>query len=396
MASIRVKFRKSTVNGKDGILVIQLIRDRKVKLISTRFRLFPWEWDAQRETITPDTADKARESYLLEVHMALEVELQKLGELAARLAARGAYTVDELAEHYVNNSLSGYLFPFMDRLISKLKDDNHSATAAIYRVARNSFHSFRKGYDVPISGIDSGLMKQYESFLKNNGVSMNSISCYMRVWRAAYNKAVEEGLTTQRYPFKNVYTGIARTVKRAIGEPLIVHLKRLDLSGIKELSIARDLFLFSFYTRGMSFIDMANLTHDDIRTGYLLYTRSKTKQNLAIKIEPCMEEIITRYRHETVDNYLLPIYHPGNRSSVSTLRTHNKRLKRISAMLSLDKPLTSYVSRHSWATIAMRKGIPLPVISEGMGHENEQTTRIYLDTFEQSTLDRANAHVIMP
>jgi site-specific recombinase XerD len=394
MVSIKLKFRKSKVKEKEGSLIIQLIRNRKVKLLTTRFRIFEQEWDAQKEAIIAHTDDPVRETYLAETQNALAIDLEKLTEMAKLLDVKGAYSVDELAERYTDRSLNGYTFPFMNWLIKKLKDENRYGTAAIYRVAKNSLQRFRNGADIPINAIDAGLVKQYETYLKNKGVSMNSISCYMRVWRAVYNKAVEERLTIQRHPFKHVYTGIAKTVKRAVREELIIHLKELDLSEMKELSIARDLFLFSFYTRGMSFVDMAGLTHKNMRTGYLLYTRSKTRQSLAIRIEPCMEEIIARYRNETIGNYLLPICHSGNCDPASALRTYNKRLKRISDICSLEKPLTSYVARHSWATIALRKGIPLPVISESMGHGNEHTTRIYLDSLEQSTLDLANAHVI--
>ncbi|MDR0429033.1 MAG: site-specific integrase [Tannerellaceae bacterium] len=152
--------------------------------------------------------------------------------------------------------------------------------------------------------------------------------------------------------------------------------------------------MFSFYTRGMSFIDMANLTQNNLKNGYIAYSRSKTKQVLTIKVEKCIEKIIERYKDLTIENYLLPIYSKQNHSSGSNLRTYNKRLKRISEILGLEKPLSSYVSRHSWATIALRKGISVQVISEGMGHENEKTTRIYLASMDQSVIDKANAQII--
>jgi integrase len=144
----------------------------------------------------------------------------------------------------------------------------------------------------------------------------------------------------------------------------------------------------------MSFVDMANLTDDNLKAGYLIYTRSKTSQKLTIRTEPCMDEIIERYSDVRLTPFLLPIYHPENRNPVSALRTYNKRLAQISRLMELENPISSYVSRHSWATLARRKGISLPVISESMGHENERTTRIYLASLEQSVIDQANAQVI--
>jgi len=146
--------------------------------------------------------------------------------------------------------------------------------------------------------------------------------------------------------------------------------------------------------RGVSFIDMANLRKCNVKNGYIIYSRSKTRQILTVKLEACMQEIIARYEAQTIDDYLLPVYTMQNYNLSSQLRNHNKRLKRISDLLGLDKPLSSYVSRHTWATLALHKEIPIVVISESMGHENETTTRIYLASLGQSVVDKANAKII--
>jgi site-specific recombinase XerD len=394
MASIKVKLRKSTVKEKEGVLIFQVINDRKVKCLTTRFHLFSHEWDMKKDEVILHAADKDREVYLRSLIDSLDKELGKLNRCMEILNKKPAYSVSELLERYADSSLNGNIFPFMERLIGKLKAENRIRTAAIYSVAKRSFHSFRQGVDLSIDIIDTGIIRRYETYLKLKQVSMNTISCYMRIWRSVYNQAVEEGLATQRHPFKNVYTGVAKTAKRAVNEILVMKLKDLDLSDSKELAMARDLFMFSFYTRGMSFIDMANLKRTQVQKGYLTYMRSKTRQTLTIRIEPCIEEIINRYKCKTLDSFLLPIFHPGNRDASSTLRTYNKRLVRISGKLGLEKPLTSYVARHTWATIALRRGIPMSVISEGMGHESEHTTRIYLAAIEQSAIDKANAQII--
>ena len=216
----------------------------------------------------------------------------------------------------------------------------------------------------------------------------------MRSLRSVYSQAVKRGLTSQKNPFANIFTRTDKTVKRAVNEDVITRIKNLDLTEYKELALARDLFMFSFYMRGISFIDMANLRKSNVKNGYIIYSRSKTRQMLTVKLEECMQKIISRYALETVDNYLLPIYTVQNRDNTSQLRNHNKRLKRISDLLGLEKPLSSYVSRHTWATLALRKGISVEVISESMGHENETTTRIYLASLGQSVVDKANAKVI--
>jgi len=231
-------------------------------------------------------------------------------------------------------------------------------------------------------------------YLKTKGLTKNTRSCYMRALRSIYNQAVKLELTPQQHPFTNVYTGIDKTVKRAADESDIIRLKQLDLSGRKSLELARDLFLFSFYMRGISFIDMANLRKNSVRNGYITYLRSKTKQSVSVRIERCIEVIISRYETQTIDNRLLPIFTAANMNYNSLLRIYNKRLKRISDLMGLEQPLSSYVARHTWATIAHRKGIPIEIISECLGHDSENTTRIYIASLGQAVLDKANAEII--
>ena len=394
MTSVKVKFRKSTIENKEGVLYFQLIHNRKTQLISTRFRLHPYEWNTQANKVITENANCERSIHLQYIQEGVESEVRQIYDLIALLEKRSDYTTKKLGEYYRSHSFNGYFFPFIDYQIKKLKSKNRTKTASIYETARRSFARFRNAEDIRIDKIDHITISQYEAFLKKNGVCLNSISCYMRALRALYNQAVQKGLTTQKNPFKEVYTGIDKTIKRAVNEETVVKLCKTDFPLQPYLQLARDLFLFSFYTRGMSFVDMANLTQKNIRNGYLIYTRSKTKQGLSIKIEKCIEEIIERYKDLTIDNYLLPIYNEQNRDYGSHLRTYNKRLRLISKKLNLEKPLSSYVARHTWATMALRKGISVQVISEGMGHENEKTTRIYLASLEQSIIDNANAKII--
>ena len=392
--SIKFKLISSKVKGKEGVICLQLIHNRKIKLLRTRFRLFPAEWDSNREILIFGNSGMERRIHLQSVKTGMEAELKHLNELVLLLEQKGEYTVDELTDLYLSNSFNGYLFPFIDFVVKNLNDNNRRKTASILITAKSSFQRFCDGQDILLEKIDNSLMLKYEAGLKNSGVMKNTISCYMRTLRSVYNQAVKRGLTTQKSPFANISTRNEKTVKRAVNEDIIIKIKKLDLASHRELELARDLFMFSFYLRGISFIDMANLRKHNIKNGYIIYARSKTKQMLTIKIEPCMQEIISHYELQTVDDYLLPIYTIQNRDNSSQLRNHNKRLKRISEMLGLEKTISSYVSRHTWATIALRKGVSVEVISEGMGHENETTTRIYLASLGQSVVDTANAKII--
>ena len=306
--SVKLKFIPSKVNGKKGVICLQLIHNRKIKLLRTRYYLYPHEWNVQKESIRFESTDFERISSLQSIKIGLEAELDQINKLVRLLEIRGNYSVKELADLYGSNSFNGYLFTFIDYIVKNLIDDNRRKTASIYNTVKLSFSRFHSGQDILIDSIDNLLIMRYETYLKNTDVRKNSISCYIRALRSIYNQAVKRGLTTQKNPFKGAYMGIDKTVKRAVNEDVIIRLKYMDLSGYKTLALARDLFMFSFYMRGMSFVDMAKLRKNNIKNGYIVYARSKTKQILTIKIEACMQEIITRYQMQTMNDYLLPIY----------------------------------------------------------------------------------------
>lgn len=289
-------------------------------------------------------------------------------------------------------------FLFAQSVISIQRSWGRVRTSETYTAALNSFKRFRVNKDLPLKEITSDLMVTYETFLKHCGLSPNSTSFYMRNLRAIYNRAVEKNLTAQRYPFKHVYTGVDKTIKRAIPLQAIRQLKELDLSTHPSLDFARDMFMFSFYMRGMSFVDMAYLRKTNLDKGVLSYRRRKTSQQLLIKWERCMQEIVDKYS-PTNSYYLLPIIKPFSvvderKQYIYSLHNVNRSLKIIGNQLGLSVPLTMYVARHAWASIARSKNIPLSVISEGMGHDSEATTRIYLASLDTSAVDKANRMIL--
>ena len=288
-------------------------------------------------------------------------------------------------------------FTFMSGVIADLKAAKKYRTSEIYKTAKNSFFRFMEGHDISTRKVTSSLIAQYEKWLKESGVTRNTSSFYMRVLRAVYNRAAARGLARRNNPFKQVYTGVDKTRKRAVNVQVIRRMKELDLSGKPCLTFARDIFLFSFYTRGMSFVDMAYLRPENISRGYLCYERKKTGQPLRIHWEDCMQEIVERYPTSAA-GYLLPIItDPGlnaRNQYRNVLFRVNSGLAEISRMLRVDPPITTYVARHSWATIAYSQDVPVSIISEGLGHDSERTTRIYLASVSNKKVDRANTMII--
>lgn len=290
------------------------------------------------------------------------------------------------------------LFVFMTEVIAKLKSIGKIRLSETYTATLQSFRRFRNNQDVKFSEITTDLMVAYESFLQNNNLCPNSTSFYMRNLRAVYNRAVDLKLTTQRYPFRNVYTGIDKTLKRAILLPELKQIKQMSVLLNPTCEFARDMFLFSFYTRGMAFVDMAFLKKENLSNGTLSYRRQKTGQLLFIKWEKCMQEIVDKYDTRN-SKFLLPIINPTSKINhrqqyINAAHKINQYLKIIGQELQLPFPLTMYVARHSWASIARSKNIPIPVISEGMGHGSESTTRIYLASLDTKIIDKANSLIL--
>ena len=396
MVSIKLKFRPSTIDGKEGTIYYQVIKNRVVRRIKTDYRIFTSEWNDKSCKLVFECPD--RYDYLRAIEDRIKLDMECLERLISRYErANPHFTSDDIVVGFKTKMNELSFFNFMQKQIAQLKQMGKYRTSETYHATLNSFTAFRNGQDLLFAEFDSDLMLMYESYLHIRGVTKNSSSFYMRILRAVYNRAVEKELIEQCYPFKYVYTGIDRTIKRAIPLKAIKQIKSLDLSLQPSLVFARDMFLFSFYTRGMSFIDMAYLKKKDLSNGILTYRRRKTGQQLFIRWEKCMQEIVDKYENP-LSEYLLPIIKPINGDERTQYQNAmyliNRKLKSIGEMIDIQLPLTMYVARHSWASAAKNKNVPISVISEGMGHDSEMTTQIYLASLDTAVVDKANNMIL--
>ncbi len=400
MATIKAKIRPSTVEGKEGVIFYQIVHGRTVRQIKTEYTVHPHEWNSKGYSTIINDKDPERAKQLKLINDKIGFDIRRLYQLAKNLENRGRMNhCDDLIMEYNRQPKGQTFFNYFRTQITRLEELGRHGTAYNYSAAFNSFYRFRGGEDLIFDNIISELMEEYEAYLKRGKVSMNSSSFYIRILRAVYNKAVDKGIAEQQHPFKRVYTGIEKTIKRALPLKEIKRIKDYDLSSNPNCDYARNMFMFSFYTRGMSFVDMAYLRKSDVKNGILSYRRRKTGQLLHIKWEKCMMEIVNRY---FVDDsiYLLPIIN----DNAGKLNEHNRYknelyrvnswLKKLSEWISLPIPLTMYVARHSWASAARTKNIPISVISEGMGHDSETTTQIYLASLDTSVVDKANSVIL--
>lgn len=289
-------------------------------------------------------------------------------------------------------------FEFAWKEIKQLELEERYSTSRNHATAIRSFSRFREGKDITISEISSEIMVTYETWLKRKGVCLNTISCYMRSLSAIYNKGVVQGLSVQQSTFCRVFTGLEKTVKRAVTVEDVQALLKLQLPTRNSMAWARDLFVFSFYARGMPFVDMAYLKKQQIHDGYLVYHRRKTQQEIRVKLEPCMLEIIDKYHCEDTE-FVFPILSQAGEKEIyqqyrEKLSYYNKLLKQLSAQLRKECQLTSYVARHTWASVAYSSEIGLPVISQALGHNTPTTTLVYVKELGTNMIDEANSKLI--
>lgn len=402
MASIKMKFRASSIHKGEGVIFFQIIHKRVVRQLATPYHIKVSEWNSIIQSVLLENAElnTERNRYLADISAKLDSEYRLLCRIISSFDKKAEmYSADCIINEYRLIAKENTLSTFIKSIIVQLQQNHQHCTARNYQSTLNSFMRFRGGEDLPLDMMDATIIQSYEAWLKNQSICRNTSSFYMRILRAVYNRAVEKNLVTQQHPFRHVYTGIDNTRKRAVDLGMIKSLKQMDLTGKQSQSFARDMFLMSFCLRGISFVDLAKLRKTDIRGGYLYYTRSKTRQSLCVKWEPIMQEITDKYKPQVGSSeYLFPILSDDSTFNNNAYRNAQMRigynLKAIAKTLGLKENLTLYVARHSWATIARDSNVPVSVISEALGHDSELTTQIYLQSIQTSEVDKANASIL--
>lgn len=397
MTSVTIKLKLTPDTTKQGRVIYRITHGGFTRTIVSSVSIYSWEWNEKTNSIIMNNCRTERKNELELATKQIQWDIKSIYQIISHLMIETpTFTVEDIIHHYEKLNQGYSLQAFMHEQIDLLKMHAKYGTAATYSSTLKSFMRFLHFQDIKINRIDPDLIKGYEDYLCETGLTKNTISFYMRVLRAVFNKAVENGLVDQSHPFSDVYTGIAKTQKRAVRIKEIRKLITVDLSHQPSLDFARDIFMFSFYTRGMSFVDIAYLRPENIKGGYLIYNRRKTGHELRIKWESCMEQLVSKYQSQC-DYYLLPIIKEkaeSRRQYLNSLHWINNHLKMLSSLLNIQPALTMYVARHSWASIAKNSNIPITVISEGMGHSSIQTTQIYLASLNESIIDGANKRII--
>lgn len=394
MASVKVILNRYKVNN-DGShpIVLQIIKDRRKKVLWLGYSAKLSQWDSEKNLPKRNHSNSARLRNLI---------LSKLTEVEGIFLdlddSGKPYTAQDVIDKLTIDERSDNLFVFTEKEIEKMKFLGQKGNAAIYQNTLNVYKNFRDEKDIALKHIDVRELNKFKDHLISKGSMPNTISFHLKTLRAIYNRAIKaKAVSENLFPFKNFPIKIHSTEKRAIQKEDIDKITLLNLEVRPDLVLPRDLFLFSFYMRGMSFVDIAYLKVSNIHGERLTYERKKTKQKFSIRLTEKAKEIIKRYNDlKLKKSYIFPILQREGQEYLdyrNAMRLMNKKLKDIGVLAELEEPLSTYTARHSWATIAKRMGEATAVISEGLGHDSEKTTQIYLDSFENDVLDEANERI---
>lgn len=400
MATIKLKFRAASVSENEGTLYYQLIHKRNVKWISTGYHIFQDEWDEKGAKIAIPSEGKRMQELLL-IKSAMAWELRQRKEALIKLETSNEdFSMDELCEAFSQLPPCKTVFTFLEEQVERQKRMKKYGTANTYISACRRFKEYRQGRDLTFDELTPDMIEEYEAWLVNRNLKQNTIRFYLRTLNTLFCKAVSNGLLgEERKLFGRVRLSYVTTAKRALSESDILAIQLLQLRENSTLAFARDMFMFSFYMRGMHFVDIAYLKKSDLKNGMLTYRRKKTNHQLIVESEDEQMKIVERYAHQTEGSpYMFPII---KRTDGTEYRQYkrvqenvNRALRKIGIMKGLKMPLTAYAARHSWASIARDMNIPISIISEGMGHQSYKTTQVYLKSIDVSRISEANRSII--
>jgi len=396
MASIKIKLNEhKKLTDESSPIIMQLIKDRKKRTIWLKHYAKNDQWDFESNTAKRNHPNSRR------LNLYIREKINEAEGVILDLEKRSKhFTVNDIVAKITKGSTFTSFTSYTKNIIDSLIATHKTGNARVYENTSNVFiKKFRNEKDINLQDIDYKCICNFQEYLQKEGRKVNTISVHLRTLRAVINKALNEDLISQEaYPFKKFKIKSESTQKRAISKENIDKIKKLDLDEGTELYKTRDYFLFSFYNRGMSFIDLAFLKVSNIQNDRIYYTRRKTGQKISIKITDLSGEIMRRYNDfSDPDSYIFPIINRKGQEYLdyrNAMRFSNKKLKKIATLAKIEETISTYTARHSWATVAKRSGIPTAVISEGMGHDSEKTTQIYLDSFENAVLDDANEKII--
>ena len=390
-------------NG-EAPLVIRLTKDKKRKYIRIGISLNPIFWDKLKNKPKSNCPNK---EYIENI---ITEKLSKYQKQILEFQSIGKeYSLTQLIELVDKPTKNTSVEKYLNSIINSLYQQDKVGNASHYLALQKSLQKFTKLSQLQFVDIDISFLNKYEAYLRSNGNKGNTINIKMRTLKSTYNKAIKGNIVKQEYyPFNdyNVSKLKEATTKRAITKEEILKIVNFEVTSISSrpqslLQLSKDLFIFSYLCCGINIVDMAYLKKNDIVSDRVLYKRHKTSKQISFLLQSHAKKIIQKYDGVN-GSYIFPILDDSvNITAEQQFRrikkityVVNKNLKKIGTAIGLSIPLTTYVSRHSFATILKKSGVNIALISEALGHSDLKTTQIYLDSFENSQIDEAMGNLL--
>ena len=397
MINVKIVLRQKRLSSGEFPVCLRVTKDRKSKYFKTIFNATEDEWNSATGKFT-----KRNNNYLQNNRLLIKFQdraLEILGDLKIK---SDDFTLEDFEKNYreISNPVQNNVFTFWNEIVEEMTQAGRMGNARINREASKSILKFNGSKNLTFKNITPAFLNKYEVYMRSRGGTDGGIGVPMRALRALFNFAIERGLVKEEfYPFKvyKISKLKGKGLKKALSMEQVKKIVSLDLEKYPWLINSRNFFVFSFYTRGMNFADMMKLEWKQIQDDKLYYTRSKTKGTFIIKIVPPVRDILNFYKEQKRDTkYVLPILLHDNltHSQIANrkhkvLQRYNLQLKEIAEICGINKTLSSYVARHSFANCMKQKGVATDIISESLGHQNMAVTQAYLKELDSSVLDEA-------
>ncbi len=392
-----VCYKSKVLKNNESPLMIRVCKDRKMKYQSLGISILPKYWDFKANKPTSKCPNKEYIERLIAEKV--KVYTDKVIEFKSQEKEFTATSLMEKVNKPVKRKTVQEVF---NQYIQELESANRLRYADMYKCTMHSLIKFNKHLDIPFSDMDTIWLKRYEVWLQSQGLAINTLGTRFRHLRVIYNFAIEEKIVkSEYYPFNSFKVSklSQTTAKRSIQKDEILSV--LNYQGQTPLEcFAIDLFTFSYLAAGINFGDIARLTKDNILENRLIYIRKKTQKQIKVSLQEQAIKLIQKY--SMPDNpYLFPIlsnFHKTEQQKVNRIHKIiakvNKSLKEIGERLNIPIDLTTYVARHSFATVLKRSGVNTSLICEALGHSSERVTQIYLDSFGNDQMEDAMKNLL--
>lgn len=397
-------YKSKTLSNGEHPLMLRIAQNGKSKYKSLKISVTAKHWDFDRNVPKPNCPSKDLINKII-----LKTKLEYQQKVLEKKANEEEFTASSLIHEQENEIKAMTVDDFYKQLIKELKEKGQIGNSYAYLSSYDNLKNFNKGkkLNYTFSHIDVVFCKKFEDWMRRKGNKDTTISFQFRTLRAVFNRAITAKVVSKD---KNPFTEFklshlnTKTMKRALSKSDILKIMDADCHDKSELSqLAHDLFCFSYLCGGISLVDMANLTPDNIIEGRLIYQRQKTHGSINLQLSDRALQIINKYsNYQKKANYFFPILHC--KRHITPMQKHNRvrkyclhinhELKQLANELNITANVTTYVARHSFATILKKSGVNIGIISQALGHQDIKTTQIYLSKFDNEQVDEAMKNLL--